>query len=765
MLTKIKHLKGIGKFYAFEAKGAGLDWQKNTFLFAPNAYGKSTIVEVFRSLSTNDSKIIRARKTLGVTTIPEAVVIIDGLNHVFKGARWDKPYSEIQIFDVPYIQKNILSHEIELEHRKNINKIIIGAQGIKLAEELATLKKREKEKRQQVDDLEKQFSAEHFSYHTVDTFLAIPSAEEAAVQDRIQKLELDIKSKETEKQARALVFPDAITALSFDLSEAIKLAALKFITTHEAAEEYVLKHIELNFKNKDQAKEFIRQGLDLRQADCPFCGQELKEATELLQAYQMYFDETFRMYQQNITQQVEALKKWNLDNDLTTLVSVHNANNAVLKQWEPFIGTEVLPDAAGFVGEARAKLRSLKVGALAELEKKQRDPKADVNLSQIDALAAELSSLKANVEKYNKAVNTVTEKAKYYVANLPISDVETLRLNLVKEREIEKRFTLEWKKWAIEYPAVKKQADDISAEKIAKQTELEGYTKSIFDTYQKRINVLLSTLGADFEMTDLTSKTDERAKETYSDFGFLILKKKVPLTTLQDDAPCLRNTLSEGDKSTLAFAFFIAALEKRNELEKQILVFDDPLSSLDENRREATAKVLMDLSPTVNQLIVCTHKKDFLWMLCDKISNNNVLQIRTDKTNGSRLEPFDVEEDRKSDHAKRIEGMERYVEEDFGPTPDMMQANIRLAFETVLKTKYYRVLKADIKGKKGFAKLLTTLFDAQLIAANLKTRLFDLCSLTSGPHHGEIVDAPSRKLTRDELIPLIKEALVLLEKV
>jgi hypothetical protein len=94
-----------------------------------------------------------------------------------------------------------------------------------------------------------------------------------------------------------------------------------------------------------------------------------------------------------------------------------------------------------------------------------------------------------------------------------------------------------------------------------------------------------------------------------------------------------------------------------------------------------------------------------------------------------------------------------------------MQGNIRKVFEIVLKTKYYRALAEDIKAKKGLAKLLETLFGAGLLDVALKPKLFDLCSVTNGPHHGEIVDAPSKKLMRDELIPLINEALGLLEKV
>ena len=45
MINKVKLLKSIGKFYDYASKGAGLDWHKNTFFFAPNAYGKTTFVK------------------------------------------------------------------------------------------------------------------------------------------------------------------------------------------------------------------------------------------------------------------------------------------------------------------------------------------------------------------------------------------------------------------------------------------------------------------------------------------------------------------------------------------------------------------------------------------------------------------------------------------------------------------------------------------------------------------------------------------------
>lgn len=690
MINKVKLLKSIGKFYDYASKGAGLDWHKNTFFFAPNAYGKSTLVNVFRSLCDSDPRIIRSRKTVNSSTSPEAVIIIDGVNYVFNGIKWDKHCPALQIFDTLFIHANIFAHEIEHEHRKNIHRIIIGSQGVKLAQELSSLKSREKDQRKQLDSLITQFRTAGFQ-HTLDAFLSIHTQEELAVTERIKKLEQDIKTRKSEAQIRSLSGPQKLASPAFDLSALRAIAIRKIAAIHEDAEKRVLAHINKNIRDKANAKEFIQQGLDFVQADCPFCGQNLNNASDLMAAYRQYFDDSFRQYQQSLSQECERLVRWNLDNELTKLISIHNANTAAIKQWESFIGAITLPDFSAVVEGCRVKLSELKTKSHVEFDRKLKDPNADVDLSIVDGLSAELTSLNAAVDAYNTMVASFAAKAMAFIENLPRLDVESLQHSLLREQEIEKRFKPEWKKWATDYKAAKNRADDLLTQKNAKH--------------------------------------------------------------------------SEGDKSTLAFAFFIAAIERLADLDKQIVILDDPLSSLDENRREATARILLSLSPKLNQLCVFTHKKDFLWMLTDKMPDNKVHHIRSDKKNGSWIEVFDVEHDRKGTYERMVEDMERYLVEDFGPTSDIMQGNIRKVFEVVLKTKYYRALVEDIKAKKGFAKLLETLFNAGLLDNVLKPRLFDLCSVTNGPHHGDIVDTPDKKLSRDELIPLIRGALTLLTKV
>ena len=764
MITKIKRLRNIGKFYDYGSKGDGLDWKKKTFLFAPNAYGKSTLVNVLRSLRDSNAKIISSRKTVNASGPAEAVIIADGNNHVFGNAKWDKSLSTVHIFDTSFIHDNILARDIEHEHKKNMHRIIIGEQGVKLAQELSAIKSREKDRSKHLEDgLIRQFTSGGFT-QTLHAFLAIPATAEVGITERIKKLEGDIKAKESEETVRGLPAPTTLTAPAYDVAALKTVLVEKVSTIHEEAEKLVLAQIEKNIKDKEQAKDFISQGLDLLQLDCPFCGQDLQGATDLISAYRQYFDDSFRTYQGKIDKEADAFEKWNVDNELTTLDLTNTANVAAAKQWGPFLEITPLPDIPSVEG-LRTKLKELMTKIQAEIEKKQKDPNLAVDLSSLDELTALLSAQKTAVDEYNAAIAAFNDKTKTFVANLPASGIDALKRDLTKEREVEKRFKLEWKKWATDYEATKKEVADLQSNKEAKQKELETYTKTIFQTHQKRINELLLTLGADFAITDLSGKIDGRANEAYSDFAFLILQKKVPLTTRQDDSPCFKNTLSEGDKSTLAFAFFIATIEHTQYLDKQIIILDDPLSSLDENRREATARVLLALSPKVDQLCVFTHKKDFLWMLCDKMPDCGILQIRSDKKSGSWLEELDVEQQRKSPHARLMDEMERYITEDFGPAPDVMQGNIRKIFEAVLKTKYYLILKEDMKNKKGFAKLLETLFNGGYLDSALKPKLFDLCSLTSGVHHGEIVDATERTLTRDELIPLIPEALALVEKV
>lgn len=764
MITKMRQLKNIGKFFDCSAKDTCLDWHKNTFILASNAYGKSTLVHVLRSLQSNDSNLIRARKTLGSTTSSAAVVIIDGENYVFDGTQWNKSHSDIQVFDTSYIHDNILTNEICLDHKKNIYKIIIGEQGIKLAAEIAELKEKEGVQKDVKEALAKQFNDAKLDL-PIEDFVALLPEEEAASQLRVKQLEADLKSKETEGIVSKLGYPEKVKLEIPDIPK-VKLTANETLATaHEQAEKLVSAHIGKNIKEAAQAKQFIQQGLAQVQSDCPFCGQNLENAASLLQAYRNFFDEAFAAFQKRIALELAEINRWNIDNDLTKLLATYRENMSLTKAWAPFISVDALPPLGTTLEECRSRLLELKALAVLELEKKQKDPNSKSSSKPFDDLILKLAFIKTEIETYNVAILAFAEKAKRYVAELPKSDIAAIKTELSKAKNINKRFNYEWVQCCDEYVFAKTKEAELGSLKKTKQLELKDYSKKIFEDYQSRINALLPQLGADFLVTGLIGKTNDRAKESYSDFGFSILNKTVPISPVKEDGPCLKNTLSEGDKSTLAFAFFIASLEKQSELARQIVVLDDPLSSLDENRREATAAILAILAPRVRQLVVLTHKQNFIFMLCKKIKDRKTLWIRSDRAHGSRFENFDTYAEQKSKHMKVVDDLMRYMDEDFGPRPERMQGDIRVLFETVLKTKYYPWLAKDIEENKGLTKLLQTLVDDNMLTTALQTSILDVCSLASPEHHGDVIDSTPSNLTRDEVVLLIRRALDLVCKV
>ena len=64
-----------------------------------------------------------------------------------------------------------------------------------------------------------------------------------------------------------------------------------------------------------------------------------------------------------------------------------------------------------------------------------------------------------------------------------------------------------------------------------------------------------------------------------------------------------------------------------------------------------------NLSEQTKQMIVLTHKKDFLRLLSKKLDSVKVLSLKKDIAKGSLFIPFDIESEFKSDHQKRIEGL------------------------------------------------------------------------------------------------------------
>jgi energy-coupling factor transporter ATP-binding protein EcfA2 len=171
----------------------------------------------------------------------------------------------------------------------------------------------------------------------------------------------------------------------------------------------------------------------------------------------------------------------------------------------------------------------------------------------------------------------------------------------------------------------------------------------------------------------------------------LIDGHSIPLATRVGE-PSFRNTLSSGDRNTLALAFFFASLQNDPQRAQKIVVIDDPMTSLDEHRTLHTLQEMNRLAHEVAGMVVLSHSKPFLlgvWDKCQQLPRA-ALEVRRAGT-GSTLAAWDVNAAMVTEHDRRYAdataylqhanpATERRVAESLRP---MLEAFCRVAYPTV----------------------------------------------------------------------------------
>ena len=89
--------------------------------------------------------------------------------------------------------------------------------------------------------------------------------------------------------------------------------------------------------------------------------------------------------------------------------------------------------------------------------------------------------------------------------------------------------------------------------------------------------------------------------------------------------------LSEGEKTAIAFVYFITKLkENGNEIKKSIVVIDDPVSSFDSNHLFNSYSFLKSECEHAQQLFILTHNFIFFRLIRDWLSRKNKRKKRED---------------------------------------------------------------------------------------------------------------------------------------
>lgn len=144
----------------------------------------------------------------------------------------------------------------------------------------------------------------------------------------------------------------------------------------------------------------------------------------------------------------------------------------------------------------------------------------------------------------------------------------------------------------------------------------------------------------------------------------------------------------------------MSKLKKSDNLENKIIIFDDPFSSLDNNRKTKLISHINKLKDEVNQIFILTHHKEFSFLVYEAINDIKTFQIKNDNTNGSKVLEYNIQNDMLNDQIKYINELKKYIDSDYCTTNEI-KSKVRLSLETELRHKlHWHISKRIDKSKR-----------------------------------------------------------------
>ena len=159
----------------------------------------------------------------------------------------------------------------------------------------------------------------------------------------------------------------------------------------------------------------------------------------------------------------------------------------------------------------------------------------------------------------------------------------------------------------------------------------------------------------------------------------------VPVTPTVKGEPSFRTTLSAGDRNTLALAFFFSSLDRKQE----VVVIDDPMTSLDENRLLKTIQEIRKLADEVMQVIILSHSKPFLcalWEGADTTLRSAMRVVRANQS--STFSAWDVKQDCITEHDRRHAMIREYIQSSVDADERAVASALRPTLESFVRVAY-----------------------------------------------------------------------------
>ena len=607
MLERIAEIQGIGLLY--QANGKPHTCQKATLIYADNGRGKSTLARVLRSVSTGDASLIANCKTVDGTLPPKVVLQFGSAHKVsFDSGAWSEQRPEVLVFDAEFIERNVHSGgTVNTGHRKNLLEFALGESAVAARTEVEKTTGEAKTAAEKVQSTVTQLSGHHIGM-TLVQFEKLQKVDDADL--KLVDLQKRITAASNVASILSKAVPVPVAEPTFDIDGLFLGFATSLKDVHADAEKVVRQHIAaLGTKS---AESWLSQG---RQFDdgktCPYCGQGISD-NDLISAYQTHFNAAYNDLKSKVAANLVTIRSGTAPGIVGNFSQTAKTAAALATAWAEQVPTEPITFDAEAASTALAELQVL---LLDLARKKQTSPAEPVGGVEEKYQATALwQKVVAPMRATNLAIKTATDNITEYKGKLASDNVQQLQQQMQVLQTTKRRYDAIVVELIGEIGTARTAAEAAEKAKKNARENLDALMKMILEKYEKIINVLLQKFGASFNIKGMGANF--RGAAPRSEYGLLLRGKDV---SVEGGPPSFATALSEGDKRTLAFAFFIASTLTDAKLATRTVVIDDPMCSLDMNRKHHTRTVLRKIHAKAEQLIVLAHDVYFIRDLRDAL--------------------------------------------------------------------------------------------------------------------------------------------------
>ncbi|GAA8112767.1 hypothetical protein Kazakh3193_11170 [Helicobacter pylori] len=331
-----------------------------------------------------------------------------------------------------------------------------------------------------------------------------------------------------------------------------------------------------------------------------FCTQKIPH--EIIQAYTSYFNESVEKFNQCSLEVSGTLKnildQWNIKEILQSF-----------EKFKPFMKKDFSKNKES-LEKALEQIKVLLEKLQKEVDKKERAK----NKEEFQKIDKKLLEIQENIQKHVNETRKILNQKKEQKKKL-----EKLKTEL-KEVRIKKA-----------------KHDSYDWQKIKKEAEIK---LSVLNRGYERLNCLLEKIDNKLKELNDQKRPDIEIINNY------LKVLNLPKYSLNKDYRIVLNSdalenseakmiLSDGEKTTLTFAYFLARLKsfyKKEDLKNLVVIIDDPISSLDEQRIYNTSDIVAKINQELvgealekdekAQVFVLTHNHTFMARLINMVGKN-----------------------------------------------------------------------------------------------------------------------------------------------